>query len=140
MLLWLIGSIVLVRRGISERNIILYTMLSIPVMELLPSLSHDYKLVILFPAVAFMLMEMFSQSSQHNHRAAIVQTGILLVLLLFIARPYGAETPLRYLINNKYPVVLILQGLMLWLILTRPALRPNLDQPNGQLPLEITAQ
>ncbi|NLF38337.1 DUF2029 domain-containing protein [bacterium] len=110
LLLWVSGAALLVRRGYSGRGVIELFLLSVPVMSVLPSTSHDYKLVIVYPVIGMLLFIFLSAYARTGGRGALVRAVLTLVLAGFIGKP-AFPAPLFW-VNNKYPFVVILQMLV----------------------------
>ena len=113
--------VVLVRRGWSDRGAVFAAAACVPLMSFVPAVSHDYKLVLLvFPlavlAVAVATMERVS---------AVLWSVLFLVLgltTIFLARstllplPFD-KLPLFIRLQNKYPLLLLAQVLLLAVVL-----------------------
>jgi hypothetical protein len=111
---WGIGFAVLVRRGPTARNLLFFVALSIPLMNLIPSTSHDYKLVIVGAAAAILLVRLTEIAVTEGRSRAVPGLILLLSLAFWIGRSY---TMLPAVLGNKYPAILLLQALALVLAL-----------------------
>ncbi len=125
LLLWGLASRKLLSKRFTAEDAFLYTMVSIPLMDLFPTVSMDYKLVILVAAALMMLILLVKQIVNSAHRTHFVQLGIVLLLMFLIGRgyvmsdydAYGLKESASILINNKYLWSLALQFVMVWNIL-----------------------
>ena len=114
-LLWGAAVIVLIKRKYSSQVAILFFMVSVPIMDLVPTISQDYKHVILNPAVIFLVGFIIKQIIQGPKTFVYLQLGLLFVILLFIGRSYVfIDKSLYYLLGNKYLWSLSLEALMVW--------------------------
>jgi hypothetical protein len=100
-------------------------MVSIPLMDLIPNISMDYKLVILSPAALLLLAVIIKQVIIRHNWFDYFQLILFMIILLFIGRPYEMsqvspsylKETASYFVNNKYLWVLALEGLMVFNIL-----------------------
>ncbi len=108
--LWCIAAVVL-WRGRSKMNLALLYAVSVPVMNLVPRNSHDYKLVNLIASLAMILTDsVFTFAAQGSLWAAVNVVGLML-LAGGLSRSYMiTETPW---LAHKYPIVLLMQVLFL---------------------------
>lgn len=125
LILWGLASRKLLSKQFTPEDAFLYTMVSIPLMDLFPTVSMDYKLVILATAALMLLIVLFKQILQSANPWLFVQLGIVLFLMFLIGRgyvmsaydAYGLKETASVLINNKYLWSLGLQIVMVWNIL-----------------------
>ena len=113
--LWVHGAIRLVRRGFSPRNATLGFALSVPLMCILPSVSHDYKLVVtVVPALVALVFfcDRFVSAGGWSNAVGVIAT---LVCLVVIAQ--SVLFPPVFFTANKFPLLLILQGLTYFVVL-----------------------
>jgi uncharacterized membrane protein len=114
--LWILGFLFLSRwKGrLESLSTIFLFVLSVPLMNLLPVVSHDYKLVILSAPLAILLLVYFweiANSSRNSAALYVILKIVLLLLLMFgIARSSVYTHPL---FKNKYPLILMVQLLSL---------------------------
>ena len=87
-------------------------MISVPIMNLLPTVSMDYKLVILGGVLCILLGLVIKQLVQKFSWFDLIQLGILFIVLLMISRSYVLIRNDFELIRNKYLWVLLLEFLM----------------------------
>jgi len=120
-LIWAIGTVILWRRKYSLQNALLFFILSVPLMDVIPTTSYDYKLVILIAPLAIALYFLLQDISQRGRLVELAKISGLMFLMLFINRSY---TMLPVLLKNKYPFILVMQLIFLWLILVTPQPKP----------------
>jgi hypothetical protein len=125
LILWGMAAISLLIKKFSTLNAVLFVMVSIPLMDLIPTVSMDYKLVILSPAALFMFAVIIKQIILRQNWLDYLQLLILLIILLYIGRPYEMsqnnpsilKNTASYFVNNKYLWVLALESLMVFNII-----------------------
>jgi hypothetical protein len=118
--LWIIATIKLFREKYSGANTILFLMISIPLMNVIPLLSEDYRLVLLNSAALLLMALIFRRIIQRFHLPDFLQLIIVILVLLFIHRPFNMDAAFSYalasrgsyLIDNKYIWILALEALM----------------------------
>jgi hypothetical protein len=121
-LIWLLGTINILKNKYSPINAIYLLMISIPLMDLLPTISNDYKLIIESTAFLIFVGVIIFQILQNQKDKQLSLLVLVLIIMFFIARPYdmnfqyisGTKYLLSYLINNKYIWILTLEGAMVW--------------------------
>ena len=105
--LWLHGTIRLLRGGFGGWPVLLWAALSTPIMSIVPSTSHDYKLVIM-ALPAFVCLACFAvRLVGHGGRLPAVALVATLLAMLFIERSVLYPSILG--IGNKYPIVVALE-------------------------------
>jgi len=109
LLIWGITAIALVMKKYSSYNAILFFMVSVPLMNLLPTVSMDYKLVILGVVVVLLLALVLRQFAQKFTWFDVIQLVLLLVVLLMLSRSYAYIDRSLVFIRNKYIWVLLLE-------------------------------
>lgn len=114
--LWAIGAFVLYRRKYNNRNVIWLFVLSVPLMNLIPSTSHDYKLVLLSSPLAILLFILMTDYFQRGNNFNLILITLLMVIMFPITRSY---TMLPLIFKNKYPFILLLQFIILITIFVR---------------------
>ena len=114
LLVWVVGVIVLWRRERTPANALLFFCLSVPVMNLVPTVSHDYKLVILSAPLTIALYWLVRSYSETGKVMELVKMVAFLFLALFLTR-LNSITPL--VLKNKYPFILVMEGLFALMIL-----------------------
>ena len=115
---WSASVLVLLRRGYSGSGAVWLFTLSVPLMNLIPSTSHDYKLVLLSAPFAMLLVILLEHYVVSGRRLPLAQIALACVLLFFLSVSYVG---LPSVLGNKYPFILGTQGLILWALLTVPS-------------------
>jgi hypothetical protein len=118
--LWIIAVLKLIKNKFTVQNAALIAMVSIPLMDLIPNISMDYKLVILSPAALLLLAVIIKQVIIRHNWFDYFQLILFMIILLFIGRSYEMsqaspsflKETASYFVNNKYLWVLALEGLM----------------------------
>jgi hypothetical protein len=113
--LWAIGVLVLWRRKFTPANAVLMFALSIPVMHIVPAVSHDYKIVILTAPFALVIFACIARFAADGTWPAIAAIAVLLVAAGGLARSY-ADTTTPWL-ANKCPWILLAQMVFLAAVL-----------------------
>jgi len=109
--LWAFTIVVLIKRGWSDRGAVLAAAACVPVMCYVPSVSHDYKLVLLvFPLAV--LAVVVATMKRDSRTLWSVLFWLLGVEMVFLARSTLLMTPFSSL-RNKYPLLLLVQMLLL---------------------------
>ncbi|TLM98166.1 class I SAM-dependent methyltransferase, partial [bacterium] len=98
------------RRKINIASALWIYAISVPVMNLLPSTSHDYKLVLLYAPLAIVLYFLLSHIQKTGKWIDLLLVGALMGLALLLSTSYAL---LPDFLRNKYPFVLALQALFL---------------------------
>jgi SAM-dependent methyltransferase len=122
LLVWGIGVVFLVRRGPTARNTLFFVALSIPLMNLVPSTSHDYKLVIVGAAMVILLVRLMEVAVTRGIARAMPALALLLLLMIWMGRSY---TMLPAILGNKYPALLLFQALILAVVIGDGSGRPR---------------
>jgi hypothetical protein len=123
--LWALGAWKLWRRGISPANMTWLFLITVPLMSVIPTVSHDYKLVLLTPVFAMLLFWVLTVSRTGlitGQPGRFIALLTLLVLLFIIGR-----TPvlLPTLLKNKYPFILAVQFITLLGMLKQTSSLPS---------------
>ncbi len=141
--LWIMAILKVIRNKFTVYNATLILMVTIPLMNLIPTVSMDYKLVILSPAALFLSAVIIKQIIYRHNWLDYYQLVILMIILLFIGRPYAMDPAhsdslkesASYLVNNKYLWILALEGLMVFNIfrisgaeMNEPTLPPSVNE------------
>lgn len=114
LLVWVVGVFVLWRRERTPANTLLFFCLSVPVMNLVPTVSHDYKLVILSAPLTIALYWLVKSYTETGKVVELAKMAAFLFLALFLTR-LNSITPL--VLKNKYPFILVMEGLFALMIL-----------------------
>ena len=119
--LWGSTLLVLIRRGCSERRIVLAAAACVPVMVVIPTISNDYKLVLsVFPLAV--LAAVIATMRREPAMAWITLFGVLAFAMIFLAGSSHVIAP--SLQTSKYAFQVALQALLLVVVLIadgRPA-------------------
>lgn len=110
LVVWVLGFWLLWHRGYSAANATWLFLLSVPLMSVIPSVSHDYKLVILTPIFATFLYWLIGD---HTSRGRMEEVALLLALMVLLYLVGRSPVLLPTLLKNKYPFVIIFQFLTL---------------------------
>ena len=105
-LVWAAALIVLFKRGFSLKGAVWLFALSIPLVNLIPRVSYDYKLIWLYPAALLLLIYQLKSFAIDKKRMALAAWLFLALLLLMISRSF-AITP--DILANKYPYILMVE-------------------------------
>jgi len=108
--IWLLGTGRLIKSGFSESRAILLFASSIPLMEVLPSTSHDYKLVISYTLIGIFSVFLTLAYLRSGKRRDLISLGGLLFLTILISRSYVIS--FSPWIAHKYGIILLLQALL----------------------------
>ncbi len=112
LLLWGFSTIALALKKYSAYNGLLLFMVSVPLMSLLPTVSIDYKLVILSAPICLLMVLILKQFLRRFSWFDLAQMVVLSAALLMIHRSYAFIGPERAFICNKYIWILLLELLM----------------------------
>jgi hypothetical protein len=115
--LWAATAVILIRRGWSQRGGVLLAAASVPLMETVPTVSHDYKLpMMVFPlAVLASILIVPATATRFSSGLRSALMGLLALEIVFLSTPSLLCVPAKehgYL-GNKYPFLLLLQLLVL---------------------------
>ncbi|HEX2980103.1 MAG TPA: glycosyltransferase family 87 protein [Anaerolineaceae bacterium] len=88
--------------------------LSIPMMDLLPTISHDYKLVIESTSMVILVILVIEMIFKRNRWQDYLQLVVLIGILLLIGRSYALIDQAQFYLQNKYFAVLAIQALVLY--------------------------
>lgn len=119
---WVFACMYLVRRGFSSAGAAWLFMFSVPLMNLIPATSHDYKLVLLGAPLAMLLFLLSLEYGWSGSWTRALQIAAAAALAAVLALSH-ARLPVE--LGNKYPFVLALQMVLLWALLTPSSARPR---------------
>ncbi|MDD5746083.1 MAG: glycosyltransferase 87 family protein [Candidatus Omnitrophica bacterium] len=114
LIVWMSGCVILLLRKFNPVNAVLFFCLSLPLMNLLPPVSHDYKLVLVGVPFTILFIGLLANFVVKAKNAALFELVLLLLIFGFTLRSWAA-TPLWF--QNKYPLILALQILMYAIVL-----------------------
>ena len=108
--LWAFTLVVVVRRGWSDRRAVLAAAACVPLMGVVPAISHDYKLVLcVFPLAV--LAAVIATISRRNPLVWSLLFGVLALAMMLLSRSSLVTAP--SLQNSKYALIVLLQVLLL---------------------------
>ncbi len=118
--LWIMTVLKVSEKKYSVQSAALIVMVSMPLMNLIPTVSMDYTMVILSPSALLLFAIIIKQIIHRYRRLDYLQLVIFMIILLFIGRPYemsqynpsSLKETASYFVNNKYLWILALEGLM----------------------------
>lgn len=123
-LIWLGTAVILIRRGWDQRGAVLLAAASVPLMCVIPSYSADYKLVLMvFPLAvlaAFLVQPVFAERDWRGWRAlhtGLLGLGLVLLTTATMLWTMGNLTYPRGVRGSKYPLVVLVQVLLLGIVL-----------------------
>lgn len=111
--IWAAAWFALVKIPNRQRAALSAFMITIPLMEVFPSVSFDYKLVILSTGILILLSKILMRMVDHQEFADLGQLLVLSLVALWIGRSYLLTPASLTLIQSKYPCVILLEVLML---------------------------
>ena len=112
LVVWGISCIALWMKKYSASNAIMGFMISVPLMNLLPTMSMDYRLVILAVVICFLLAMIIKQFIQKFTWFDLFQMILLMGVLLMLSRSYAFVDESLAFIRNKYVWVLLVEVLL----------------------------
>jgi len=137
--LWAVTLVILVRRGWSDRGAVVAAAACVPLMGIVPSISHDYRLVL----CVFPLTVLAATVSTMRREPGAVWTmlfGVLALAMIFLGRSSLVVAP--SLQASKYTMLVVVQLLLLAVVLmtgqseragtaVRGATAPPVSYPSG---------
>ena len=121
--LWGLGLRKLFRHGREEGRALWALALSIPLMSALTSVSNDYKLVIMLVPVFLAVTTLARRFLETGRRRYAVVLALVLFGVILMQRSVLA--PALIVTANKFPVVLLLEAVVCWLVWTGAASPPE---------------
>ena len=107
LVLWLSGFLIVFSNGWSARNAMLLFAVSVPIMNVVPSVSWDFRLVILYPVIALLIYSSLHDYVHHGRRTGLLFGATVMLVAIFLGRP---TLPAQCLwLSNKYLFVIALQ-------------------------------
>ena len=111
LLIWVATMVLVVRQGWSVRTAVLAAAACVPVMSVVPPISHDYKLVLyVFPLAV--LVAFVAGMVRRDLLAWSVVFGLLAWVMLQLSRSSLVIAPA--LLNSKYAMIVFVQALLLF--------------------------
>jgi len=124
LVLWVFVIIKINAKDFNNRNIILLFMSTTSLMCLIPSISHDYKLVILSTTIMFLMVLIIKRITLNGKPLDYVQLVMVILIMFFLSYDplpivggYQLTNTTLFVFFNKYIWVLILFILMSWNVL-----------------------
>ncbi len=111
--IWVFSCYYSIKNLKTDICILMLLMTSIPLMCMLPTVSHDYKLVVLHPAILIFIALLIYKIIRSSKLWDYLQLIVVFVLSLLISRSYMIIPDSAWLISNKYPLLLLLSLMML---------------------------
>jgi hypothetical protein len=109
--LWVATLVVLVRRGWATRSAVLAAAACVPVMSVVPSISHDYKLVLcVFPLAV--LVAFVAALPRRDLLVWSLVFGLLAWAMVQLSRSSLVTAP--SFLSSKYAMILLVQALLLY--------------------------
>jgi len=112
-IIWVFSCYYCVRLLKPDISILMLTMASIPLMCTLPTVSHDYKLLVLHPAILVFISLLVYKIIRDSRLWDYLQLVLVIALSLFISRSFKIIADPYWYISNKYLLILVLSILML---------------------------
>jgi len=113
LLVWFFGILAAKRLPTREGTVVAGVMITTPLMAVIPSLAHDYQLVIIYSAIFLLIAQICIRMVAHQRPSDYVQLLLVSVATLFIGRSYMLMSSMSPLLRNKYPWLLLLEAVML---------------------------
>ncbi len=118
--LWVFACVYLLRHKFTAAGAVWLFMLSVPMMNLIPTVSHDYKLVLLGAPLAMALLFLAQDFAASGSTVRALQIAVLAGLATILGLSYAR---LPVVVGNKYPFVLAFQAVLLWALVAPSATR-----------------
>ncbi len=112
---WAVGCLYLLKRGYSDAGATWLFALSVPMMNVIPPSSNDYKLVLLGAPLAVALFFVVQEFALTGRWIRLLQTLVLGALAAFLAVSY-VHLPID--LGTRYPLILTLQYVLVWILVT----------------------
>lgn len=108
--LWLVSTGFLLPGGYTEGKALWAFISSVPVMNVVPAISNDYKLVILIVPFSLMLAFLSMEFIQRGRLKPLILISVTMMLSFYISNSYVLLHPV---LQNKWPFIVILQIVLL---------------------------
>jgi len=96
------------------KTYLLLFMATLPLMDVVPSISHDYKSVILGPFILLLLCWLGIKAYQNSNFWDYVQLLLIMLFMLVLGRSFALNADQSLLLNHKYPVIMASFGILLF--------------------------
>lgn len=131
--LWLATAVLLIRQGWSQRSAVLLAAASVPLMNVLTPVSHDYKLVLLVFPFAVLIALLLRDGAALG--SPVLRSALGGLVALDAVALHGSTTLWAY--SSKYPLIVMVQVfLLIVVLLLRKEVTP---QSEGAATLEAGA-
>ena len=94
-------------------NYLFLFMATAPLMDVIPPISHDYKSVILGPAILLLLCFLAVKILRESDFWDFILLLLVTLFLLVLGRSFALNSDQALLLNHKYPVIMALFAIML---------------------------
>lgn len=111
--IWVVSCYLIIKNLSKDFRIVYLFMVSMPLMCVVPTVSHDYKLVILSSALLIFLALLTYKIIRLSKLWDYLQLITVLILFFFIGRSFAYNEGLIKFISNKYPLIIIFSLIML---------------------------
>jgi hypothetical protein len=112
-IIWICSSYFVIKYIKSDFRYIYLLMVSVPLMCTIPTVSHDYKLIILSTSIFIMFSILIYQIVLYSKFWDYILVMVLLGFSYFIGRTFLLFPKSLHLLSNKYPIIIGLTLLML---------------------------
>ena len=127
LLLWGASLIPMFKKKFSPQTAILFYMVSVPVMDLVPTVSHDYKLIILYSTAALLIGYILRCIIRKSSIFDYFELILLCVIFLAISRSYVFfKEDGFWILANKYIWSLSFEALIVWNVFKLKKTDPDL--------------
>jgi len=111
---WVLSVYILLKQKLTQRIIAVILMVTLPLMDLVPTISHDYKSVILGPGIIVFLGILLVRIIRRSNVLDYIQLIVVVGFILIIGRSFVLNPSTLTLLNQKYAVIAGLAALMLF--------------------------
>lgn len=129
--IWGVATARLFKTKITPEAALLFFAICVPLMSFVPTVSHDYKLVIFSSAIVVLLCTLLKNVTIAPKLSDYLQLVFLMFILIFIGRSYMYDGFLNiFILKNKYLWVLALEILMVFAIFRKNSV-DKIDETNS---------
>ena len=115
LILWGAAIISLFKGKLTPQTALYAFMVSVPLMDILPTISHDYRLVILNSMTALLIAFIIRNILLKPSLADYFQLFAVLIVMFLLGRSFAFFSQnIYYFFANKYLWVLSFEGLVVW--------------------------
>lgn len=134
-LIWALSSLLIIKYHKNEMRSVYLLMVAVPLMCLIPTISHDYKLIILSVSFLILLSILIIKIYRDSKFWDYFQLLLVIILALMIGRSYNVVPDASLFFNNKYPTILLLALLMTFNVMPIRGLTTETPPIQDTLPL-----